>query len=123
MTAFFQAVEHSSFKPEEILYQIPVQTTNISILSSGTADHQLVNYAPIMHTFPAAQADSCVYDVESAAPLIIFSPITSLNGTTQMTAATSERGASDMIVEIPSNTTVSNEVRVDFLPFRIVSLK
>lgn len=110
--AHFQPFERSSIEHEEILYQIPVQTTNISILSSGTPD-QMVNYAPIMHTFPAAQTDSYVYNADLAAPLIIFTPIPSLNGT-QMTATTNDSGTSDMIVEIPSHTTGFNEVRVIF---------
>lgn len=85
-------------KHDEIVFQIPVQTTNISILQSASSD-QMVNYAPIVHTFPA-HTDGYICDVEST-PLILFTPITPLNGT-QMTVTTTanECHASDSNVDI-----------------------
>lgn len=116
---FFQHTpEMAHFQPvlkhEEILFQFPPQTTNISIVQSTSAE-AMVNYAPMVHTIPA-QTESFVYDVESA-PLLIFTPIQSPSGT-QMTANDSR--ASDSGVEVSPHTSFSNEVSAYFYSFRSV---
>lgn len=108
--AQYQPFEHSPIKHEEILFRIPLQTTNISIVQSGAPD-QMVNYTPIVHTFPA-QTESYIYDVESAAPLLLLTPITPPNGT-QATANDSQ--ASDSGVEVSPHGSFFNEVSREFL--------
>lgn len=102
--AHYQSLE--PIKHEEILFQIPVQTTNISIVQSGSPD-QMVNYAPIVHTFPA-QTDSYIYDVESAAPMILLTPITPPSGT-QLTTHESQPSNSNVAIS-SHGSNVFNEV-------------
>lgn len=98
-------------KHEEILFQFPPQTTNISIVQSSSAE-PMVNYAPVVHTIPT-QTESFIYDVDSA-PLLILTPIQSPSGT-QMTANDSR--ASDSGVEVSPHTSFSNEVSAYFYSF------
>lgn len=120
---YHQPFQLPSTKQEEFLFQIPVQTTSISVLQSGEAD-QTVNYAPIVHTFPA-QTESYIYDLEAAAPLLIITPMTPVNGTQMMIANESQQHSSDSVVEIPLSTigNVFNEVSGNlFLCFVLSSM-
>lgn len=98
----------SPIKHEEILVQFPLQTTNISILQSSAPD-QMVNYAPILQTFPA-QTENYVYDVESAAPLLLLTPITTPNGSQ---TSTNDGQSSNPTVEISPHGSFFNEVSVN----------
>lgn len=101
-----------TMKHEEILFQIPVRTTNISIMQSSD---QVVNYAPVVHTIPT-QTDSYIYDVESVAPMLItLTPIQSPTETAQLTANDSQASA-DSGVEISPNGSFFNEVSANLLP-------
>lgn len=110
MTHFEQSMQR-----EEIVFQIPLQTTNISILQTASPN-QMVNYAPIAHAHPA-HADSYICDAESAAPLILLTPITQLNGTqiTTTTTAANECHAPASNVDIlPHGTNIFYEVSANF---------
>lgn len=101
--AHYPAIKH-----EEILFQFPLQTTNISIVQASSSD-QMVNYAPVVHTIPA-QTESFVYDVESTTPLLILTPMQTPNGTTTQMAANDSLASSDSGVEVSPHSSFLNEV-------------
>lgn len=101
----YQTLDHPPIKLEDVYMMTPHQGTNISVIQPGISD-QMVNYAPIVHTIPA-QGEGYIYDVDSAAPLLILTPITTVNST-QITSNENPPPAS--VIEIPLQNEVINEV-------------
>lgn len=101
----YQPMEHTTIKQEEFIFQVPIQGTNISVMQPGVPD-QMINYTPIVHTIPA-QTDGYIYDVDAATPLLILTPVTSMNAT-QITS--SENPPPAPVIEIPLHSEVLTEV-------------
>lgn len=106
----YQTLDHPPIKLEDVYMMTPHQGTNISVMQPGIPD-QMVNYTPIVHTIPA-QGEGYIYDVDSAAPLLIFTPITSVN-TSQI--STNEDTPAASVIEIPLQNEVTNEVSLIYL--------
>lgn len=101
----YQPLEPQNVTHEEIIFQVPIQGTNISVIQPGSAD-QMVNYTSITHPIPSGQTENYICSVDAATPLLILTPVTPLNDP----MSTNNIASTAPVIEIPLHCDIPNDV-------------